>query len=141
MNVGCYPSVHYPEVYVLQGGYADFWKHFPVSLRHFHRVESKLMISLVGSLRRPERLRDDGRSESSKQAISRPQRVPTTKTTIQSSEIVHFWRSYLGLHVPSIVHPGQLASESPQSLSRQLESHPTALVGTADEFRFPRWET
>lgn len=29
LNVGCYPSVHYPEVYVLQGGYADFWKSFP----------------------------------------------------------------------------------------------------------------
>lgn len=30
LNIGCYPSVHYPEVYILQGGYADFWKSFPV---------------------------------------------------------------------------------------------------------------
>lgn len=29
-NVGAYPNIHYPEVYVLQGGYAEFFKSFPV---------------------------------------------------------------------------------------------------------------
>ncbi|KAK4701043.1 M-phase inducer tyrosine phosphatase, partial [Phenoliferia sp. Uapishka_3] len=28
-NTGDYPNVHYPEVYVLQGGYADYFKSFP----------------------------------------------------------------------------------------------------------------
>lgn len=34
-NVGAYPRVHYPEVYILQGGYADFYKNYPVSLHPF----------------------------------------------------------------------------------------------------------
>jgi hypothetical protein len=35
LNVGCYPNVHYPEVYILSGGYADFWKAFPVCVSFF----------------------------------------------------------------------------------------------------------
>lgn len=31
LNTASYPKVHYPEVYILQGGYAEFYKKYPVS--------------------------------------------------------------------------------------------------------------
>jgi hypothetical protein len=31
MNSVTYPQIHYPEVYILQGGYCQFFKDYPVS--------------------------------------------------------------------------------------------------------------
>jgi M-phase inducer tyrosine phosphatase len=32
MNNHNYPKVHYPEVYILNGGYSQFFKDYPVRL-------------------------------------------------------------------------------------------------------------
>jgi len=32
MNAEVYPAVHYPEVYILEGGYSGYYNTFPVSL-------------------------------------------------------------------------------------------------------------
>lgn len=36
LNHAYYPAIHYPEVYVLQGGYANCFKQYPVSSRAAH---------------------------------------------------------------------------------------------------------
>lgn len=50
MNVGCYPNVHYPEVYVLAGGYVDFWKAYPVRCFPFYSHTSMTKLTTLTCL-------------------------------------------------------------------------------------------
>jgi hypothetical protein len=50
MNGRVYPKVCYPEMYILEGGYSQFYEQFPVSSRHSPLVVS-LDVLLAGRLR------------------------------------------------------------------------------------------
>lgn len=80
-----YPNIHYPEVYILQGGYAEYYKKYPVGLvpvlslpiRTSIAHQSMKLESLYG------RLSLYGRSRSQHKTIRQSSRLQTTNSTIR----------------------------------------------------------
>lgn len=87
--------MHYPEVYILQGGYADFHGSFPVRSPLPSSLSRLTPPPCSGQVRRW--IPADGRTRAQREAISRPPRLPPTISTIQPRVVLHLWPSLVCL--------------------------------------------
>jgi hypothetical protein len=87
-NFAAYPNIHYPEVYVLQGGYEAFWKAFPVRPSFpFLLPFFADLILLIATLR--WWLRRHGPPRARQEALRQSQQVQGSEEAVQPRRFLH----------------------------------------------------